>query len=84
MTIVKFKPKQRVPKDFTCSLNRALLSVQYCVLVLEDLDTARDLLQEVTANQELGLRVTLPGRLRDAVENTDTSATYRRILGADE
>ena len=77
--------KEPLPGPFTCSLNRALLTVQYCVMVLEDIDTARDIMQCITTSHDIGRRVTLPGRLRAAVENTDTAATYRAVLGvADE
>jgi len=82
--IIRFVPKEKskpVPKDFSCSLNRALLTVQYCVLVLEDIPTAQGILQHITASHNLGQRVDLPGEFRDAVENTDTAATYRALLG---
>ena len=78
--VLKFIGKEKAPAlpvPFTCSLNRALLTVQYCVMVLEDLETARDIMQTITTSHDLGRRVTLPGRLRAAVENTDTAATYR-------
>ena len=70
----------RPPKAFTCSLNRALLTVQYCVLVLGDVKTAGNLLQALAAG-ELGEMVVLPGQFRDIVEEVDTAATYRAALG---
>lgn len=82
--IIRFVPKEKskpVPKDFSCSLNRALLTVQYCVLVLEDISTAQSMLQHIAVGHNLGERVILPGEFRDAVENTDTAATYRALLG---
>ena len=72
------------PKAFTCSLNRALLTVQYCVLVLHDIETARGIMQVLTVGGELGERVELPGMFRKIVENTDTAATYRVALGVDD
>ena len=78
---VKVQAKQPVP-DFTCSLNRALLTVQYCALVLEDSITACEILQIITAQVEpLSHPVTLPGMYREIVEGTDTAATYRAVLG---
>jgi hypothetical protein len=82
--IIRFVPKEKskpVPKDFSCSLNRALLTVQYCVYVLEDITTAQNILQQLTTSYNLGERVTLPGEFRDVVEHVDTAATYRAVLG---
>ena len=70
------------PGPFTCSLNRALLAVQYAALVLHDDATACGLLQCLGAQQEpLRDVVTLPGTYREVVENLDTKATYRAVMG---
>lgn len=78
--IGKVKAKA-MPGPFTCSLNRALLTVQYCALVLHDEETAIGILQQITAGHNIAQQVTLPGEYRDVVENTDTAATYRAVLG---
>lgn len=83
--IVQFigKVKSGKPEPaFACSLSRVLLTVQYCALVLEDNATACEILQVLSTQPEpLSRIVTLPGRYREAVENTDTAATYRAVLG---
>jgi hypothetical protein len=82
--IARVKP-ERTPGPFTCSLNRALLTVQYCALVLQDNETACEILQIITAQVEpLSYPVTLPGKYREIVEGTDTAATYRAVLGVSD
>jgi hypothetical protein len=79
--IARVNPKP-TPGPFTCSLNRALLTVQYCALVLQDNETACEILQIITEQIEpLSYPVTLPGKYREIVEGTDTAATYRAVLG---
>ena len=85
--VVEFVPRAREkepPTPFYCSLNRSLLCVQYLVLVLDNKDRARALLDAITQGRELGVRVILPGEFREEVESTDTAATYRAVLGVDE
>ena len=82
--IVEFKPKQEPHKDFYCSLNRALLTVQYMVMVTGDKDRARELLEAITNGNELSRRVILPGEFREEVEEVDTAATYRKVLGVED
>ncbi len=86
--VIQFIGKIRAkapPEPFTCSLNRALLTAQYCALVLHDDVTACGILQCLCAQQEpLREGVDLPGEYRDAVENVDSAATYRAMLGVPE
>jgi hypothetical protein len=81
--ILKFIPKEKPkpePLGFTCSLNRALLAAQYATLVLDDQDTAFCILEVLLGCPDLSQPIVMPGRLREAVENTDSTATYRAIL----
>ena len=82
--VIKFIGKVKakaMPGPFTCSLNRALLTAQYCALVLHDQETAVGILQQIIACHDIARDVTLSGEYRDIVENTDTAATYRAVLG---
>lgn len=85
--VIKFEskkpanPPRHAPNAMWVSVTKALLTVQHCSLVTGDLKTARELLLFLADCDLSKHYVTMPGRFYEAIENTDTEATYRAIMG---
>ena len=65
------------------SLNKLFITIQYCVLVTGDVKTARELLSVVAESPLMSRFITVPGRFRVVIEETDVEETYRALLGVE-